>query len=467
MAPSRSRPAPLLSLLLTAALLSAGVGGQPARAGAPRPNVLFVAVDDLNSWIGALKGHPGVKTPNLDRLAARGVAFTRAYCPAPACNPSRAALLTGRRPSSSGVYHNDQPWRPVLRDAVTLPRYFRDHGYEVRGGGKIFHGGYDDAGAWEGRLPRPQDPNPPGRPLNGIARTAAFDWGPLDVPDEQMGDWKLAEAAAEYLGQAREKPFFLAVGFAKPHLPWYVPRRYFDMFPLESVQLPEVSADDLTDVPAAGQRMARSGQDHRKVVESDNWKRAVQGYLASVAFADACVGRLLDGLDRGPHARNTVVVLWGDHGWHLGEKEHWRKFALWEQAARTTLLIAGPGVTPARCGRTVDLMDLYPTLVEYCGLPARPGLEARSLMPLLRNAGAEFDRPVLTTHGRGNHSVRSERWRYIRYADGGEELYDHDADPREWKNRAAEAALAPVKADLARHLPAADAPDAPRGRAAD
>lgn len=446
------------------ALLVGGIAACTAVHGqTTRPNVLFIAVDDLNDWIGCLGGHPDTKTPNLDRLAARGMSFTRAYCAAPACNPSRAALLTGRRPSTSGVYHNNQPWRPVMPDVVTMPQYFMRHGYRVVGGGKIFHNSFNDPASWEFWQPAGRFPEPERVPFNGIPNTAHFDWGPVAVGEEAMGDHVTVDWAIAELNKPRDKPLFLACGLIRPHLPWYVPQKYFDLFPLAKVTLPTILDTDLDDVPPAGVRMAKPEGDHAKVIAHNQYRQAVQGYLASIAYADMEIGRLLDALDRSPLAGNTIVVLWGDHGWHLGEKHHWRKFALWEEATRVPLLILVPGLTRpgSTCGRTVNLMDLYPTLADLCGLPVDPAWEGRSLRPLLAEPEAAWPYPALTTHGRNNHAVRSERWRYIRYADGSEELYDHDADPLEWKNLAGDPQLASVKAELAHWLPRVNAPDAP------
>ena len=437
-----------------------------------KPNVLFIAIDDLNDWIGCLGGHPDARTPNLDRLAKRGVLFTNAHCAAPACNPSRAALMTGILPSTSGVYHNSQPWRPAMQDAVTLPQHFMAHGYRAVGGGKIFHGGFPDPASWQEYFPsqkqnKPPDPMPPNRPLNGIPRTAHFDWGPVRVDDEEMGDWKVAEWARGELSKTHEKPFFLACGIFRPHLPWYVPEKYFKMFPPDKVTLPKVQKTDLDDVPELGRKMARPEGDHAKVIKTNNWRNAVSGYLASMAFADACVGRVLEALDAGPYAGNTIIVLWGDHGWHLGEKLHWRKFTLWEEATRCPLMIVAPGATAPGgvCARPVGLIDIYPTLVDLCGLGPNEALEGTSLLPQLKDPGAASDGPALTTYGRLNHSLRSERWRYIRYRDGTEELYDHAGDEMEWTNLAGDAKFDPVKKDLARYLPTVNAPEAPgRGR---
>ncbi len=438
-----------------------------AKTAEPPPNVLFLAIDDLNDWTGFLGGYPGNKTPNLDRLAARGIKFTRAYCAAPACNPSRTALMTGLRPATSGVYLNSQPWRPVMPEAVTMSQHFMAAGYRVEGGGKIFHGGFNDAASWQQYFKQPGDPKPGNMPVNGIAGTGNFDWGPVAEDDGAMADYKVVSWAEEFLAQKQDKPFFLAVGLYKPHLPWYVPEKYFEQFPVAGIRKPEVPADDLDDVPEAGRKMAKPDGDHRKVVENHQWEQAIQGYLASIAFTDGQVGRLLEALDKSPHGKNTIIVMWGDHGWHLGEKQHWRKFSLWEEATRVPMIIAAPGVSGGQaCERTVNLLDLYPTLIDLCGLEAKK-LDGASLAPLVRNPRAAWDRPSLTTHGRNNHSVRSERWRYIRYADGSEELYDHDQDPREYKNLASDPRHASVKDELAKWLPQTNAANAPEEKQAE
>lgn len=451
-------------------LFAAVIVLQPAVA-KDRPNVLFIAIDDLNDWTGALGGHPDVKTPCMDALAKRGVLFTSAHCAAPACNPSRAALMTGIRPSTSGVYHNSNPWRksPVLKDAVTLPQHFMAQGYRAIGSGKIFHGRYPDPPSWQEYWPskticKPGDPMPPNRPINGIPRTAHFDWGPVDVPNEKMGDWRVADWVIEQLGKRHDKPLFLACGFFRPHLPWYVPQKYFDMYPLEKITLPNVKEDDLDDVPPIGKRMAKPQGDHRKVRAHNQWRKAVQGYLASTSFVDTCVGRVIEALDRSPHKDNTIIVLWSDHGWHLGEKLHWRKFALWEEATHNQLMFVVPGVTRpgGRCDAPVSLLDIYPTLVDVCGLRKNDALEGVSLRPLLKDPRAQWDRPALTTHGRNNHSIRSQRYRYIRYSDGTEELYDRQADPMEWNNLAKDPKLASVKAKLAAWLPKKNVPESYR-----
>jgi len=272
-----------------------------------RPNVLFFAVDDLNDWTGCLGGHPDARTPNLDALAAGGVLFTNAHCAAPLCNPSRAALMTGLRPSTTGVYQNDQPWRaaPLLANAVTLPQHFMAHGYRVVGGGKIYHGAYPDPPSWHEYFPdqrrnKPEDPQPENRPVNGIPNAAHFDWGPVDVDDVEMGDAKVASWAIGELARKHDRPFFLGCGFFRPHLPWYVPRKYFDQFPADKVRLPEVKPDDLDDVPPVARKIANPDGDHAKVLKAGQWRQAVQAYLASIRFVDEQIGRVVRALADSP-----------------------------------------------------------------------------------------------------------------------------------------------------------------------
>lgn len=410
---------------------------------AEKPNVLFISIDDLNDWTGKLKGHPQAVTPNLDKLADSGMLFTNAHCAAPACNPSRAALMTGIRPSTSGIYINPEPWRnsPVLKNAKTIPQWFRDHGYSVFGSGKIYHGAFPDPPSWDFYWPdqqknKPGDPKPEGLPLNGIPKTSHFDWGAHPNPAEEMGDWQVAEWVRGQLAKEHEKPFFLACGFYRPHLPWYAPEKYFEKFPLEEIILPEIQEDDLSDIPTAGRKMAKPDGDHAKVTRHKQWKKAVQAYLACVNFVDDCVGHVIDGLDESPHAENTIVVLWSDHGWHLGEKEHWRKFALWDEATRVQMIWRAPGVTEAGSSsdNAVNLLDIYPTLTALAGIPANPAVEGSSLAPVLRDPSLKKEEPTLTTHGFQNHGLRDRRWRYIRYADGTGELYDHENDPGEYTN---------------------------------
>lgn len=450
-----------MCLGLTASLVGAGMANS-----ADKPDVLFIAIDDQNDWVSCLEGHPQASTPNLDRLVGRGTLFTNAQCAAPACNPSRAALMSGLRPWTTGIYLNPQPYGTPLKDTLTLNRYMMQQGYQVLAGGKIYHGGGGLAGEkeadWHDYFNRGGDPSPSVKSVSGL-NMSHFDWGPLDASDEEMGDYRLVSWASEELQKEHDKPLFLAVGFVKPHLPWYVPQKYFDMFPLDTIQLPTVCEDDLADIPAAGVKMARPDGDHRAVLTHNQWKQAVQGYLATGKFLDEQIGRLVDAVDRSGKADNLLIVLWSDHGWHLGEKQHWRKFALWDDATRAPLAFIAPGVTRpnTRCDVGVDFMSIYPTLVDLAGLPIPDHVQGPSLRPLLKDPDTTWDHLAVTTHGRGNHGIRDRDWRYIRYADGSEELYDHRKDPNEWTNLANEPDYAEVKDRLAKALPASEAENAP------
>jgi arylsulfatase A-like enzyme len=379
---------------------------------------------------------------------------------------------------------------------VTLPEHFRANGYVVHGGGKLFHHtpGFNPPEQWHfyfnqvfddpWHRAEPGDPLPvstshwpAGFPLCGLenvrtgqrppANPREFDWGPFQQDDLAMGDGQMVVWARQFLQQSHDRPFFLATGIFRPHLPWYAPEPYFDLYPLDDIRLPEVPEDDLDDIPAAGQKMAvYRGDEWRYVKDQHRWKECVQAYLASISFADALVGQLIDELNRSPYADNTIVVLWSDHGWHLGEKHHWHKFTLWEESTRVPLIISAPQTTPAgsRTRQPVSLMDLYPTLIELCNLPANSQLEGISLVPLLKDPSGDSPRPALTTHGPGNHAVRSLHHRYIRYADGSEELYDHRADPDEWTNLADQPQYVDLKRQLATGMPTQNAKVAPGKR---
>ncbi len=443
------------------------------------PNVLFIAVDDLNDWVGCLGGHPQARTPNIDRLASRGVLFEQAYCSAPLCNPSRMATMTGLRSSTIGIWSNEGRYgrtgtfswfrdKPEFKGWVTIPQYFRQHGYTAVAGGKIFHkphGKFSDPVSWDHQYStRHGTPFPGnGRLLHGMSDKFAHeyykdwaDWQPLDIPERETADWKTAEGAAAFLRRDHDKPFFLACGIFRPHLRWYAPRKYFDMHPLEKIKLPATLENDLADVPPGGRRQNSGGSQAFGVIkEHGEWKKAVQGYLAACSFADACVGVVLDALKESDYAENTIVVLWGDHGFHVGEKDRISKLTLWEQGSKTPLIISAPDLAATRgkrCKRPVSLVDLYPTLVELCGLPARDGLDGRSIAPLVRKPETEWQYPAVISRG-GDHAVRSQRWHYIRYADGGEELYDAARDPHQWKNLAKDTRFADAKTKLRKWLP--------------
>ncbi|MGB0561990.1 MAG: sulfatase [Spirulinaceae cyanobacterium] len=459
-------------LLYSSTALAAVLLRSSSQAQTPPPNILWLTIDDLNDWLGVLGGHPQARTPNLDRLAARGTLFRQAYCTVPACNPSRVATLTGIAPHQSGVYANRSDWRVNLPDAITLPQLFKTNGYWVGGAGKIYHDRFPDCTAWDEYYPyhryqngQPQagawgtDPDPPQRPFNGIDQLGNLDWGALAGDDTLLPDTQIADWTAARLQQSYDTPFFLACGLYKPHLPWYIPAQYFEAFPLDNLVVPEIRPDDLADIPPAGQALARTAN-HQQILNADAYTQAVQAYLAAIAYTDAQVGRVLAALDASPHARNTIVVLWSDHGWHLGEKLHWKKFALWEEATRVPLIIALPGQRGQVCDRAVSLLDLYPTLVELCRLRDAPALSGTSLVPWLQNPRRRRDAPAIMTWA--NHtSVRWEQYRYTRYEGGGEEFYDHERDPQEWENRAGQPEVASRQAELAAWLPSEWATAAP------
>jgi choline-sulfatase len=462
-------------VLLPAAVVLIPLHPADASDAAPaRPNVLFIAIDDLNDYVGCLGGHPQVQTPHIDRLAARGTVFTNAHCQAPLCNPSRTSLLTGLRPSTTGVY-GLAPWFrsvPQLRDVVTLPQYFAQHGYRTLTTGKIWHGGYPPQPQREAEFHVWGPPSSVGaRPPKKLVETPGgnhplVDWGTFDHRDEDKGDWRIATWAVEQLSNPPQEPFFLAVGFFLPHVPCYATQRWFDLYPPDALRMPPLRDDDRDDVPPFAWYL------HWKLPEprlswlrsSGQWQPLVRSYLASISFMDSQVGRVLDALDRSGLADRTVVVLWSDHGWHLGEKGISGKNSLWERSTRVPLVFAGPGVARGgRCSRPAELLDVYPTLVELCGLPQRDAssLEGHSLVPQLRDAQAPRTWPAITTHNPGNHAVRSEHWRYIRYADGSEELYDLRSDPHEWHNLAADPRYAAVLGEHRQHLPRDDHPPVP------
>jgi arylsulfatase A-like enzyme len=423
-----------------------------------KPNVLFIAVDDLNDWIGCLGGHPQTKTPHLDNLASSSLLFTNAYTAAPACGPSRAAVLSGHLPSRSGLYDNRQKLREVMPDAELLPRYFSNHGYWSAGSGKILHYVIDPP-SWDDYFPAKENDNPFPRtfypkqrpvslPVGGPWQYVETDWAALDVSDEEFGgDWLVSQWIGEQLQRPHTTPFFLACGIYRPHEPWFVPKKYFEPFPLETIQPgPGYKTDDVDDLPAAGKRIARNRY-FAHIQEQQQWKQGIQGYLASIYFSDAMVGRVLDALEKSPHRDNTIVVLWSDHGWHLGEKEHWQKFTPWRVCDRVPLMIRVPpgiatslpeGTKPGSvCHQTVSLVDLFATLTDLCSLPPKPGIDGRSLTPLLENPQIAWDHPALTQlSGPESYAISTREYRYIHYRGGDEELYNLTTDPYEWTNLA-------------------------------
>lgn len=450
-------PRQFLLLLLT--LVSTGLQS------AERPSFLFIPIDDLNHWVGHLGRHPQTRTPNIDRLAKMGVSFTKAYCTAPACNPSRASLMSGLRPTSTGCYDNGQNWRPGISEDLLLNTVLSKNGYRVYGAGKIYHGAGDRGGLFDdyfpgkgGQLKRHPDAKDGG--VGGI------NFAPLACTDEEMPDHAVVSWCIEKMNEKSDRPFFIAAGLVKPHMPFSVPKKWFDLFPLDQIQLPPHLPDDLADVPPAGVKMAKPDGDHARIVASGRWKEAVQAYLATIAFCDYQVGRIIDAWEKSPRRDSTVICLWSDHGWSLGEKFHWRKFALWEEPTRTVHIWKAPGVTPAdvRCDRPVDYSSIYPTTLALAGITIPSHADGKDVSSLLRDPASAWSQPAITTYGRGNHAVRSEDWRYIRYANGDEELYHGAKDPLEYVNLATKPEFASKKAELAAFLPKNEKPDLPRTR---
>ncbi|TWT51956.1 Choline-sulfatase [Thalassoglobus neptunius] len=449
-----------------------------------QPNVLFLAVDDMKDWVGCLNGYEGVvKTPNIDSLAKQGLLFTNAHCPSPKCAPSRAAIMTGLRPSTTGLYDNGHWWYPNFPDVVTIPQCFRNNGYQVVGAGKIFHhtAGNNPPNQWDDffRLTFRNDPwfrgaklnypwsksgpFPEAYPWSGVTGLGhENDWGSLGIEERDHDDFLTASYAVDFLQKEHNKPFFLACGLFRPHLPWYVPQRFFDMYRSEDVILPEVKDDDLNDIPDSGQKLAADRRKDLKLIrQSQKWREAVEAYLASISFADDQIGRVLQALEASDARNSTIVVLWSDHGWHLGEKDHWHKSTLWEEATRVPFIIKAPGFSSGECSKPVNLIDLLPTFVELCYFEPVPNLDGQSLVPLLQNPQAQWDRPSVIEYRKGNGAVRSERYRLIRYADGSEELYDHNVDPQEWTNLAGSPEVATIQSELAEWLPTKWADSAP------
>lgn len=463
---------PLLILSVSFGQSAGLFAAEPAK-----PNVVFLAVDDLNDWVGALGGHPLAKTPNIDKLAKRGTIFLNAHCQTPLCNPSRTSVMLGLRPTSTGIY-GLAPWfRNVeaLKDRVALPQHFKAHGYKTLSAGKIYHGG---AGGPKARLQEFDEWGPPAgirvRPEQKlIGKTPMgnhplMDWGVFPHKDEDKGDYIIASWAVDQIrNMDKDEPFFLAAGFFLPHVPCYTTQKWWNMYPDDDTLLPKVLDNERENTPRFSWYLHWNLPEPRLkwAKENNQWRNLCRSYLACVSFIDDQVGRIVNALDEAGLADNTIIVLWSDHGYHLGEKEITGKNSLWDRSTRVPLLFAGPGVSAnGRCEQPAELMDMYPTLIDLCSLKTRDDLEGISLMPQLKDANTKRERPAITTHNQGNHTVRTERWRYIRYADGSEELYDMKADPREWVNLADRSEQREVISELKKWLPKVDLPPAPNSQ---
>ncbi len=473
-----------LPLVLLPFLLVSGFAQKPP------PNILMISIDDLNDWVGVYGGHPQAQTPHIDRLAETSMVFRNASCAGPVCGPSRSALLSGFMPSTTGVYGNQSNMldAEIVQTHATLPEYFSKNGYTTISSGKIFHKHStpqgQDHGQWAydiweketgggglnaetfysrekgiiagKKLVNPQFDERAGSP---------FEWGATAEGKETTKDYRTAKWFEEQLQQDHAKPFFMLMGISKPHLSWVVPQEYFDRYDLATLQVPEYRLDDLNDiVDDKGKTMFKPHPDFLWVEHYDIHLEAVRAYLAATSYADACVGVVLDALKKSKYADNTIVILWGDHGWHLGEKLKFRKAALWRESTQLPLIVHLPAMDDqTECYRNVNLIDLYPTLIELCGLPQKE-LDGKSFHPLLVDPNLAWT-PTVTTRSEGSHSVMSERWHYIIYDKGGEELYDLEKDPMEWQNlaRTESPDLYPIKTYLRSFLPTTEAREIPKG----
>lgn len=455
-------------LLLLAAGCAGAAGPSSPQAQNRPPNVLLIASDDLNTDLGCY-GHPLVRTPNLDRLAARAVRFERAYCQFPLCNPSRASLLTGLRPDTTGVHENSTHFRKNVPEAVTLPQLFARHGYFVARVGKLYHygvpseigtPGLDDPPSWQVALnPRGREKDEEGRCIYYTGKPASMGgsltWYVSEATDEEQTDGKVASEAIRLMEDHRDRPFFLAVGFYRPHVPCVAPKKWFDLYPPERIALPKEPAGHLDKIP--GPALAVKPPNYG--LDEEKQRLMIRAYYASVSFMDFQVGRVLDALGKLGLEDRAIVVFASDHGWQLGEHGQWQKMTLFERSARVPLLVAAPGARGSgrASPRTVELVDLYPTLADLAGLPIPPGLEGESLRPLLEDPQAPWSAPAYTQVRRGRimgRSVRTERYRYTEWDGGraGAELYDHERDPREFENLASDPRHAETVAEMKRLL---------------
>ena len=435
----------------------------------PRYNVLFIAADDLNNDLGCY-GHPLVKSPNIDRLAGRGVRFDRAYCQFPLCSPSRTSLMTGLAPDTTQVYDLRTHFRTVLPNAITMSQLFQRNGYFTARVGKIYHygnpgqigtDGLDDPPSWMKVInPRGIDKDEERvltnhTPNRGLGSSLSLYASP--APDEQHTDGKVAAETIKLLEENRERPFFIAAGFYRPHCPYIAPKKYFNLYPMEKIEAPRNALSGANLLPAA---VSTNPSGFGTTIQAQ--REAIQAYYASISFLDANVGRLLDALDRLKLADKTVVVFWSDHGYLLGQHGQWMKMSLFEGSARNPLIIAGPQIAKGKASRrTVELLDIYPTLAGLCGLSGAPdNLAGKSLQPLLKNPNARWDKPAITQVLRGGarsimgYSVRDERWRYTEWDDGkrGAELYDEQKDPGETRNLVEDPKFADVVAAMKKLL---------------
>ena len=460
--------AKLIAALLLAVLACRTAEVFPSVQGETRPNVLFIWVDDMNEWVtpfnNSTRGKPLIKTPNVQALADQGAAFLNAHTPVPICSPARASVMTGLYPrNGKTMIAQYNQGKKEFSDTTTMTQHFSEHGYTTLGIGKIMPPLLNPERQWDLYEAFDRDPGElkMAPPLNGfeLPGNDPLDWGAVDYKYEDMTDVRLAERAVNLLKKAYNKPFFLGVGFHLPHLPWYLPQIHLDQYPLDSIELPDVLENDLQDISSEGRRIAwksprltfqgYENSDHFRILRSGQWRRAVQAYMSATTFVDDLVGKILAALTHTPYAEKTIVVLFSDNGFHLGEKQHWRKMSLWEESTRVPLIISYPKLLkPMQVKSAVSLVDIYPTLLQLTGLPGpKYQLDGKSLVPVMRNLGQEDGRVVISVWEEAV-AARDAQYRYIWYKDGSEELYDHKDDPMEHFNLLAAPESAKLHAEL-------------------
>jgi arylsulfatase A-like enzyme len=442
-----------------------------------KPNFLVIIVDDLNDWIEPLNGHPQTLTPNMNKLARQGIVFSQAYCQAPICAPSRAALFSGMYPSKTGNYlqvpdKDLKKSNAVSAAAVMLPDYLEKAGYQTLGVGKLFHNGddakvFDVFGGWSGKYgPSPKerihyDPLWYGKPTG-----TSTDWGAFPQNDEEMPDVISAEWAIHQLNMPLDKPFFLAVGLVRPHVPWYVPQKWYDIFPKNNLSFPPYLPDDMKDIPPLGVQISSAPMmpTTKELLEQGRWNEVIQAYLACVHFADAQIGKIIDALNNSIYAENTHIILLSDHGYHLGEKNRFAKQALWKKAIQSVLIIKTADNTSAgkKCDAPVQLVDIYPTILYLAGISQHKATDGHSLLPLIKQPQAKkWPYPALTFYGPNNVSVIKDNYHLIQYEDTSQELYNLMNDPNEWNNLVFKKKTHARAKQLAEYIPEKQAPLSP------
>lgn len=460
-----------------------------------KPNILLISIDDQNDWIGYLNGHPQIKTPNIDKLASEGVAFTDAHCSTPLCTPSRSAIISGKHSYKTGVYDNTGEKLDYL-DPSLMPHFFKKNGYRTYGTGKIMH--FKEELWEESWFPQQRwspfknekdvlytnkslktkgtetqsnivigsDGKEYDLPLHGMPSDRqkdkkigdSFDWHGFDLEDNAFGDGQIVEWAAKKINEKSEKPFFLGVGFYRPHIPLYAPKKYFDEYPIEELILPETIANDLEDLDSAAKDVAAeifSGGKHSTILKYQQWEKAVQAYMGCTSFVDTQIGYLIKELKNSGKLDNTIIVLFSDHGYHLGEKEHWGKFTGWKESTHVPFIIIDPASkNKGLCNETVSLLDIYPTLIELTGLQNSEIIfDGESLTSFIENPIKKTERVVLTSFRKGNYAVTSTEWKMIRYKDGSTELYNRLDDKNEWYNLANQTRYKDIIISLEKQLP--------------